>query len=130
MADPPRLLLQRVVLDVADYDRSARFWSAALGYDIVHKSDEFWVVRHPTRKDVFPLGLQRSPDAKRDISPLHIELFTDDMAREVARLEALGATRVADWPYPEPEHNWIVMRDPDGHEFCVVEWPAERLDFG
>jgi Glyoxalase-like domain len=39
--------------------------------------------------------------------------------REVARLEALGATRAA-WPYYPPGADWVVMLDPDGNEFCVV----------
>jgi hypothetical protein len=33
-----------------------------------------------------------------------------------------GATRVEEWPYPEGA-DFIVMRDPDGNEFCVIDHP-------
>jgi hypothetical protein len=32
----------------------------------------------------------------------------------------LGASRVPDWPYGDDAPNWIVLQDPDGHEFCVI----------
>jgi glyoxalase superfamily protein len=38
----------------------------------------------------------------------------------VERLVALGAERVEDWPYP-PKADFIVLRDPDGNEFCVID---------
>ena len=31
----------------------------------------------------------------------------------------LGATRVEDWPYPA-DADFVVLRDPDGNEFCVI----------
>jgi hypothetical protein len=39
---------------------------------------------------------------------------------EVARLEQLGATLVESWPYAE-DADYVVMADPDGNEFCVVQ---------
>ena len=40
----------------------------------------------------------RVPEAKSDKNRLHIDLRPDDQAAEVARLEALGATRVGGRP--------------------------------
>ena len=121
----PLLRLARLVLDVAGFDHASRFWCAALGYVEAHRDETFAILKHPSDPRAFQLGLQPAEGPKRDVNPVHLELFTDDMRREAARLEGLGATRVPDWPYPEGEVNWIVMRDPDGHEFCVVEHPAE-----
>lgn len=45
---------------------------------------------------------------------IHLDIETDDVAAEVARLTALGATEVA------RIHTWVVMRDPAGIVFCVV----------
>lgn len=117
----PALRLARIVLDVSDVDRSSDFWCAALGYEEVHRDEAFCVLRDPKRPEALPIGLQPAEGAKVTISPIHLEVFTDDMNRERARLEKLGASRVRNWTYPVEKPNWIVMRDPDGHEFCIVE---------
>ena len=44
----------------------------------------------------------------------HLDIETDDIDAEVARLEALGARRVVH------VQTWWVMRDPAGLLFCVV----------
>ena len=49
----------------------------------------------------------------------HIDLFADDLAAEVKRLLALGATRT-EWRY-EPYADYVVLLDPDGIPFCVVQ---------
>lgn len=118
---PPGLKLSRVVLDVTDLARAAKFWGKALGYKTVHKSPEFWSMRHPTNKQACRIGFQPAEGAKPAINALHFELFTTNMEREAKRLEKLGATRAKDWAYYGDDVNWIVMRDPDGHEFCVVQ---------
>jgi hypothetical protein len=52
---------------------------------------------------------------------VHIDIETDDVAAEVARLEALGAKRVAQ------VKTWWVMESPTGQRFCVVR--PQRADF-
>lgn len=42
-----------------------------------------------------------------------------DQAKEVERLLNLGATRV-DWKY-DHEADYVVLADPDGNTFCVVQ---------
>jgi hypothetical protein len=46
-------------------------------------------------------------------------LFTEDQTGEVERLLNLGATLV-DWNY-EPHADYVVLADPDGNTFCVVQ---------
>jgi predicted enzyme related to lactoylglutathione lyase len=46
-----------------------------------------------------------------------------DFAVEAARLEKLGARRVSTDTLVEHDHRWIVMADPNGNEFCVVQRP-------
>lgn len=51
----------------------------------------------------------------------HLDLWAADdeeQAAEIARLEALGATRVP-WTYPE-DADFVVLADPDGNRFCVI----------
>lgn len=47
-------------------------------------------------------------------SRVHIDIETDDIDAEVARLEALGAKRV------EKRKSWWVMEAPTGQRFCVI----------
>ncbi len=54
-------------------------------------------------------------------SRVHLDIETDDIPAEVARLERLGAQRVA------AVHDWVVMQAPTGQRFCVVR--AQRADF-
>jgi hypothetical protein len=49
----------------------------------------------------------------------HIDLFTYNQKEEVDRLLALGATR-AKWDYT-PDADYVVLHDPDGNSFCVVQ---------
>ena len=118
------LQLARIVLDVSSFDRASKFWCEALGYQEVHRDDHYCVLRDPARPEALPIGLQPAEGNKATISPIHFEMFTDDINRERARLEKLGASRVRNWSYGTQKPNWIVMRDPDGHEFCICETPT------
>ena len=68
----------------------------------------------------------RVPEDKTTKNRLHIDLRPDDQAAEVARLEALGATRVS--VGQGDDVSWVVLADPDGNEFCVLRaLTAEEL---
>ncbi len=54
-------------------------------------------------------------------SRVHLDIEADDIDAEVARLETLGATRVAQ------VGTWWVMQAPTGQRFCVVR--AQSADF-
>lgn len=60
----------------------------------------------------------RVPEAKAVKNRLHLDLRPTDQAAEVARLEALGARRVA--VGQGPEVSWVVLADPEGNESCVL----------
>jgi Glyoxalase-like domain/Protein of unknown function (DUF1579) len=47
-------------------------------------------------------------------SRIHLDIESDDIEAEVARLEALGASQV------ERIRTWVVMQAPTGQRFCVV----------
>jgi predicted enzyme related to lactoylglutathione lyase len=57
-------------------------------------------------------------DAK-DHQRHHLDLYAEDAGAEIDRLIGLGAQRV-DWRYP-PGADYVVLADPDGNTFCVVE---------
>jgi Glyoxalase-like domain len=108
----------------------ARFWAAALdGYDIAPYDDaELARLRGLGIEDVNDdpsvlvepgdgrpprLFFQLVPGSKVVKNRVHLDLATDDLAAEVARLASLGARVLAEY-----EH-WTTLADPDGNEFCV-----------
>lgn len=58
----------------------------------------------------------------------HLDLYADDAAAEIERLLALGAKR-AGWRYP-PGADYVVLADPDGNTFCVIEKAAPQSSDG
>ena len=113
--------LSKVVIDVppADHDRELAFWSAAAGQPLTRFD------RHPEYHGAalhgqeFWLLVQR---LGQDQARVHIDIHTDDLPAEIARLEKLGAERV------RQVHSWQVMRDPAGLLFCVIPEPPGTLD--
>ena len=68
----------------------------------------------------------RVPEGKTVKNRWHPDLRPTDQAAEVARLEALGATRTD--VGQGDDVSWIVMADPDGNEFCVLRaFTADEL---
>ena len=55
---------------------------------------------------------------------MHLDLYTSEPARHVERLVTLGATRVDEWRYPD-DAVFVVLRDPDGNEFCFIDHPGQ-----
>jgi len=95
-------------------DDTVRFWTGALGTEAQTLGDEYTTVGHVAGREVF---VQRVDAPAR----YHLDIETDDVDAEVARLEALGATKV------EQVRSWWIMRDPAGQRFCVV--PPQTQDF-
>jgi hypothetical protein len=107
-----------IVIDCGNPFLAAEFWCAALGYRVVD-SDESGVAvaGHSSAPTLLFLA---SDDVKLHKNRIHfdvcpIEGTTRD--EEVARLEALGASRV---DTGRASASWVVMADPDGNEFCVM----------
>jgi len=110
-----------VVINVADMERAVTFWSSALGYQPREPDwdPEFMMLEDPLGLRL-PVSLQLSEDGKLQPARVHLDLYTRQQELHVERLVALGAERVADWPYPA-DSDFIVLRDPDGNEFCVID---------
>jgi hypothetical protein len=120
-----------VVVDCAHPGTLARFWAAVLdGYDVAPYDDEELArlrslgVDDPVDDPSVLLEtdgpgpriwFQRVPEPKTVKNRLHLDLVAHDLDAEVARLVALGATALPD----RPETDLVVLRDPEGNEFCV-----------
>jgi Glyoxalase-like domain len=125
---------QCVIVDCADPEPVATFWAAALRWRRTHVSaDGGEIVLEPPEGSpedgVSPdLLFIRVPDPTPGKNRLHLDLRPTDQAAEVARLEALGATRVEVGQSDREHASWVVMADVEGNELCVLRaFTAEEL---
>jgi hypothetical protein len=89
---------------------AAAFWSAALGGTARPVPDEPQFTRlHQARP-----GLVTIVQAVQDAPRFHLDIETDDVEAETARLLGLGAVQVAQWL------ECHVLRAPGGHLLCVI----------
>jgi predicted enzyme related to lactoylglutathione lyase len=112
-----------IVVDVADLDRAATFWTAVLGY-VRQGEPDVYLSLVPRDGAGVEVLLQQVSDAKRGKNRVHLDLRTADLDAEVARVCALGARRLTDVPVAEAGWLWHVLADPDGNEFCVLQPPS------
>ncbi|MEO5875977.1 MAG: VOC family protein [Streptosporangiaceae bacterium] len=114
--------LYKVVVDVpeSDFDREAEFWEGALGTPLVT------LEKHPEYRAALLHGQEFALLVQRlDVGSarVHLDIHTDDLEAEVARLERLGATRLGKVDF------WWVMQDPVGLPLCVLpDLPGELDD--
>lgn len=106
-----RSRLAAIVIDCenADLTAAARFWGAALGLPQTGRSGDSYEGLDASARDL-QVEVQRVDHPSR----VHLDIETDDLDAEVARLEALGARRVAF------VQRWWVMEAPTGQRFCVI----------
>jgi predicted enzyme related to lactoylglutathione lyase len=113
--------LNKIVIDVpaAQHAQELAFWQAATGQPLAHY--ERFPEYHGAVLQDGHLGLllQRLEDSGP--ARVHVDIHTDDLEAEVARLEEAGATRV------RQVNGWWVMRDPAGLAFCVIPDEPGRL---
>ncbi len=113
-------VLTEIVVDCADTDRVATFWSAALGWEPQRKEGFVWMSASgdPTRGDLM-LVFVPVPEPKTVKNRVHIDVNPRgcDQAEEVERLIGLGARRI---DIGQGEVPWVVLADPEGNELCVL----------
>jgi catechol 2,3-dioxygenase-like lactoylglutathione lyase family enzyme len=114
------LHLATVVVNVLDMERGVAFWCNALGYQPrePHPDPEFMMLQHPDGRGL-PVSLQLTDHDTAGPVRIHLDLYTDHQSAQVERLVRLGASHVEGWSYP-PDADFVVLRDPDGNEFCVI----------
>jgi catechol 2,3-dioxygenase-like lactoylglutathione lyase family enzyme len=96
-----------------DLEAAASFWSGALGMPI-HELTGSENEGYRGLTDAH-YGLDIEVQQVDHPSRVHLDIETDDIAAEVRRLAALGATMI------RAVHGWCVMEAPTGQRFCVVK---------
>lgn len=108
-----------IVWGVRDVPRAIRFWCDALGYRPVREPSEDWAILVPRAGPGVQLAVSLVTSDAESHQRHHLDLYASDQAAEVERLVSLGARKI-DWRYPEGA-DYVVLADPDGNTFCVVE---------
>jgi catechol 2,3-dioxygenase-like lactoylglutathione lyase family enzyme len=107
-----RLCALLIDCKTGDVDVAARFWGEALGRPVDNDHPgtrgDYRILETPPDEPL--VQIQRVDHESR----VHLDIETDDIPAEVARLEALGAEIVSRLD------RWVVMQAPTGQRFCVV----------
>jgi len=106
---------QNVVVS-ADPEALGRWWREALEWVVVNDDPAEYEIR-PEPERLPGLLFVRTPERKTIKNRLHMDFRPEDRDAEVARLLALGATRV---DIGQGDVPWEVLADPEGNEFCVL----------
>ena len=114
-----------MVIDAADPSALAAFWAAALGWEVAADEPDEVVVEpvgfsYPSAA-ALPLVFVPVQEPKTGKNRLHLDLSTtslQDQAAEVERVLALGATPA---DIGQGDVPWVVLADPEGNEFCVLD---------
>jgi catechol 2,3-dioxygenase-like lactoylglutathione lyase family enzyme len=111
--------LHHLVLDAADVDAEAAFWSSLLGQPVTYRSGDFVVVSADDRTS--GLAFQLAPDHRAPTWPdaavpqqMHLDVMVDDLDEADAEVLALGARALG---------GGHVYADPAGHPFCLILRP-------
>ncbi len=135
----------QVALDCADPHRQCAFWAAVLGYEVADVADgvasavaagfatdddtatfEGRLVWRTATACRDPAGIgprlyfQLVPEEKLTKNRVHLDMRVEpgQRAAEVARVSALGATKLYDGR--QGPETWVTMADPEGNEFCLT----------
>src|SRR5262245_57760391 len=108
-------------VDAHDPDRLANFWGGVLGWDIAADPEDGSAIL-PTDDTGFRIRFLRTQAQKTGPNRMHFHLTStslEDQQQTVARSLGLGGRHIDVGQRPEEGH--IVLADPEGNEFCVIE---------
>ena len=123
------LRIGSIVLGVSDIERAKKFWMAAIDYEPRDLDDDTtWSVLIPKSGKASQLALQLSELPIQDHPRLHLDLYAKDRQSEMERLLGLGAKEV-NWNSYPADADFVVLQDPDGNLFCVIQKGATWKGF-
>ncbi len=112
--------LVALCFDAGDPDRLQRFWSGVLGWD--RTEDSLGRALLPGDDSGLRIRFLPSQEPKAGPNQMHFDLTSTslgDQEQTVARALELGGRHIDIGQRPEEGH--VVLADPEGNEFCVVE---------
>ena len=108
-----------LTMDADDVESLAKFWCEATDYKVADSHYPILAVLASDKPGYPRLLILQVPETKTAKNRLHMEFEASDLKSEAERIVALGATLIAERQFGETK--WIVMQDPEGNEFCLVD---------
>jgi hypothetical protein len=117
---PARVI--NITFDCDDALKVARFWSVVLGrpLDAGASAGFASIGGSDAERSESAWYFEKVVEAKTAKNRLHVDLLDEDPSA-VDRLISLGATVVATHKIGGGRHQWTVMQDPEGNEFCIAD---------
>lgn len=129
--------LTEIAVAAHDPRKVAEFWRAVLDYKIIEEQAEVieiapreyldawndgsiaeWKAQVRAAPPIPTIIFVKVPEHKTIKNRVHLDVCpVGSQEAEVERLLALGATRT---DIGQGDVSWVVMRDPEGNEFCVL----------
>ena len=124
MTDQPKPIapLTHIGIDVSDLKRAEAFYSALLGVKRYASWDQY-IAFTPLPNGLI-VYLQQVPDKKTAKSRVHFDLTVSDIKATIPKVQALGARLLVE-EYGEPTDGLAVFADPDGNEFCLMNFDLD-----
>ncbi len=124
------LRLTTLYIDARDPLRLARFWAGVLQWDVVIESpDDIGLA--PTDGTRFHIFFQRDPEPDDVAQRIHLDLSSTSLEAQRATVQRaldLGARHIDIGQGPDAHH--VVLADPEGNAFCVLEPGNKFVDYG
>jgi predicted enzyme related to lactoylglutathione lyase len=115
--------LVALCFDANDPLRLANFWAAVLGWKVSDDPDDFPIHSIlPSDDTGFQIDFAPSQEPKVGQNRMHFDLTSTSLEVQqetVSRALELGGRHIDIGQLPEDEH--VVLADPEGNEFCVIE---------
>jgi hypothetical protein len=112
--------LTAITFDCTDAAALAAFWSDVLAAPVAADATAAFATITPgDGGGAAPAWFfVRVPEGKRTKNRVHVDLTAAHLDAEVARVVALGATKIAD--FDQDDDRWTTLADPEGNEFDIV----------
>jgi predicted enzyme related to lactoylglutathione lyase len=108
-------------VDANDPLRLARFWAGILGWEMTDNPDD-GIALLPSDDTGFRIRFLSTQEQKVSPNQMHFHLTStslEDQQQTVTKSLGLGAWHIDIGQRPEEGH--VVLADPEGNEFCVIE---------
>jgi predicted enzyme related to lactoylglutathione lyase len=113
-----------VTIDATDPEALARFWADLLGLVVRPREGRFVALQRPPA-GAPELVFQPVPEPKQGKVRIHLDVNVPDLSAAARRVRELGGSDVSE--IQEDGDTWLVMRDPEGNEFCLIPFVAATI---
>jgi predicted enzyme related to lactoylglutathione lyase len=122
--------LTSVVIDCADPPTLARWWAAALGWELDYEGPDESTIAPLAGEPGIDLTFGPVPEEKIGQNRVHLDLRSTTLAEQDEKIQRLMASGATEADIGQGDVPWAVLADPEGNEFCVLEPRAEYAQTG